>query len=94
MRINPSKMSVTWSPDEADFVSERLTQLMDAHDTSSVAFMWDPEGEVWIGIAMWGDLQSEDGSNGVNFLIDAETAAVITGIFVSMQAAEREMPDE
>jgi hypothetical protein len=69
---------------EADFIAQRMRELMAADDTKTLAFLWDDEGECWLAAAMW----QSDG--GCNFTVDASTAAQLTAMFVALYRAATE----
>jgi hypothetical protein len=87
MNLNPRNLHVEVDENEADAVHDRLKELFDADDTPVVAFMWDDKAECWLGVAMWGD---GDDESGVNFTVDPQTGALVTGIYVALKEAARE----
>jgi hypothetical protein len=46
----------------------------------------DAQAECWLGICMWDDPDQPDGG-GVNFAVDADVGAIITGVFTSLKVA-------
>lgn len=89
MRLNPANLTVQIDDEEADAVTERLRALFDADDTPTVCFMWDAQAECWLGICMWSE-PTDEHAGGVNFTVDADTGALITGVFTALKAASRE----